>query len=58
MATFNDMVDEVRQSISGFSNKQDKINYISNNGSSISASETTITLGDPNTRASAVASNK
>jgi hypothetical protein len=48
MATFNDMVEEVRQSISGFSNKQDKINYISNNGSSISASETTITLGDPN----------
>jgi hypothetical protein len=48
MATFNDMVDEVRQSISGFSNKQDKINYISNNGSSISASETTITLGDAN----------
>jgi hypothetical protein len=54
MATFNDMVDEVRQSLAGYANQQDKINYISNSGTAITASATSITLGDTTTLAKGV----
>ena len=54
MATFNDMVDEVRQSLAGYANQQDKINYISNSGTAITASATSLTLGDTSTLAKGV----
>jgi hypothetical protein len=42
MATFNDMVDEVRSSLAGFTLKQDRITYLNN---AISTTDTAIQVG-------------
>ena len=42
MATLNDMIDEVRQSLSGYNLKQERINYLN---SAISSTDTTLNLG-------------
>lgn len=42
MATLNDMIDEVRQSLSGYTQKQERINYIN---AAISSSDTTLQMG-------------
>ena len=42
MATFNDMVDEVRASLAGYTLKQDRITYLD---SAISTTDTAIQVG-------------
>lgn len=42
MATLNDMIDEVRQSLAGYTQKQERINYLN---ASINSSDATLSMG-------------